>query len=186
MHCVFFPNPEYPLPIFGADIVATPKVITAAICDISPVHSADSIYYGLDLIAGQYKFKERRQLPEWADIFSDYVQFMRIRDNKEKDMFVELVSRYLDIYIEHVYGAKRDQNWINNMKRMDDQIWYCKQQRQNKKTKAGVRMVGDRRMSKLQYWSPATTLCPEPFIDINIPPGQTDRWALRYEFYTVD
>ncbi len=136
MHCVFFPNPEYPLPIFGADIVATPKIITAAICDISPVHKANSIYYGLDLIAQQYKFKERRQLPEWADIFSDYVQFMRIRDNKEKDMFVELVSRYLDIYIEHVYGAKRDQNWINNMKRMDDQIWYCKQQRQNKKTKA--------------------------------------------------
>ena len=57
---------------------------------------------------------------------------------------------------------------------------------ENKKTKAGVRMVGDRRMSKLQYWSPATTLCPEPFIDINIPPGQTDRWAVRYEFYTVD
>lgn len=51
-------------------------------------------------------------------------------------MFVQLVERYLDIYIEHVYGAERDPQWINTMKRMDDQIWYCKQQRQNKKTKA--------------------------------------------------
>ena len=57
---------------------------------------------------------------------------------------------------------------------------------ENTKTKAGVRMIGDRGMSKLIYWSPATTLCPEPFIDINIPPGQADRWALRYEFYTVE
>ena len=61
---------------------------------------------------------------------------MRIRDDKEKRMFVQLVERYLDIYIEYVYGAERDKNWINTMKRMDDQIWYCKQQRQNKKTKA--------------------------------------------------
>ena len=116
MHCVLYPSVDYPIPIFGADIVATPKVITAAICDISPVHGTDNIYYGIDLIANQYKFKERRKLPEWADIFSDYVQFMRIRDNKEKHMFIQLVDRY--------------------MKRMDDQIWYCKQQRQNKKTKA--------------------------------------------------
>ena len=136
MHCVFFPDPNYPLPIFGADIVATPKVITAAIADISPVYNASSIYYGLDLIASQYKFKEPRALPEWADIFSPFCQFMRIRDDEEKGMFVQLVERYLDIYIEHVYGAERDPKWINTMKRMDDQIWYCKQQRQNKKTKA--------------------------------------------------
>ena len=144
MHCVFFPNPEYPLPIFGADIVATPKVITAAICDISPVHNASSIYYGLDIIASQYKFKEPRALPEWADIFSPFCQFMRIRDDKEKRMFVQLVERYLDIYIEHVYGAERDKNWINTMKRMDDQIWYCKQQKRNDKTRGILKQWFDK------------------------------------------
>ena len=30
MHCVLYPSVDYPIPIFGADIVATPKVITAA------------------------------------------------------------------------------------------------------------------------------------------------------------
>ena len=57
---------------------------------------------------------------------------------------------------------------------------------ENRRTGAGVRMDGDRPMSKLQYWSPSTTLCPEPFIDLKIPPGQADRWSLRYEFYSLD
>ena len=56
---------------------------------------------------------------------------------------------------------------------------------ENRRTGAGVRMDGDRPMSKLQYWSPSTTLCPEPFIDLKIPPGQADRWSLRYGFYSL-
>ena len=57
---------------------------------------------------------------------------------------------------------------------------------ENRRTGAGVRMDGDRPMSKLYFWSPATTLCPEPFIDLKIPPGQADRWSLRYRFYSLD
>ncbi len=57
---------------------------------------------------------------------------------------------------------------------------------ENRKVKAGVRMATDKPMSKLQFWSPHTTLCPEPFIDLKIGPGQADRWSIRYEFYTLD
>ena len=57
---------------------------------------------------------------------------------------------------------------------------------ENRRTGAGVRMDGDRPMSKLQFWSPSTTLCPEPFIDLKIPPGQADRWSLLYHFYSLD
>ncbi len=57
---------------------------------------------------------------------------------------------------------------------------------ENRKVKAGVRMQTDKPMSKLQFWSPHTTLCPEPFIDLKIAPGQADRWSIRYEFYTLD
>ena len=52
--------------------------------------------------------------------------------------------------------------------------------------KAGVRVATDRPLAKLQYWSPRTTLCPEPFIDLKLAPGQADRWSIRYEFYTLD
>lgn len=57
---------------------------------------------------------------------------------------------------------------------------------ENRKVKAGVRMATDKPLSKLQFWAPNTTLCPEPFIDLTISPGQADRWSIRYEFYTLD
>lgn len=57
---------------------------------------------------------------------------------------------------------------------------------ENRKTKAGVRMATDKPLSKLQLWSPSTTICPEPFIDLNLEPGQADRWSIRYEFYGIE
>jgi hypothetical protein len=57
---------------------------------------------------------------------------------------------------------------------------------ENKAVKAGVRMQADKPLSKLQFWSPHTTLCPEPHIKLHLAPGQSDRWTLRYEFYELD
>ena len=57
---------------------------------------------------------------------------------------------------------------------------------ENRKVRAGVRVTTDRPLARLQFWSPRTTLCPEPFIDLEITPGQADRWSIRYEFYTLD
>ena len=37
LHCVFFPDPCYELPIFGADLVVNSNNISAAIVDLSPV-----------------------------------------------------------------------------------------------------------------------------------------------------
>ena len=54
------------------------------------------------------------------------------------------------------------------------------------KVNAGVRVSTDRPLARLQYWSPRTTLCPEPFVDLDISPGHADRWVTRYEFYTLD
>ena len=37
LHCVFFPDPCYDLPIFGADLVVNSNNISAGIVDLSPV-----------------------------------------------------------------------------------------------------------------------------------------------------
>ncbi len=50
---------------------------------------------------------------------------------------------------------------------------------------AGVRFTGDRPLSKLVFWSIRTTLCPEPYVDIRVVPGQETTWKIRYEFYTL-
>lgn len=56
---------------------------------------------------------------------------------------------------------------------------------ENTKVKAGVRLTGDRPLSRLLFWSPSTTLCPEPHVDIRVGVGESDRWTLKYEFYTM-
>lgn len=57
---------------------------------------------------------------------------------------------------------------------------------ENTKTGAGVRIRGDRPLSKLAFWSNSKNLSPEPFIAINVAPGQEFTWKIAYEFYTIE
>jgi len=56
---------------------------------------------------------------------------------------------------------------------------------ENVKTGAGVRITCNRPVSKIVYWSSPTTQCPEPYIDIDIQPGETFSWNISYDFYTL-
>lgn len=56
---------------------------------------------------------------------------------------------------------------------------------ENRKTKAGVRIRGDRPLVKLVFWCIRTTLCPEPYINIHVAPGQEEKWKIAYDFYTL-
>jgi hypothetical protein len=51
---------------------------------------------------------------------------------------------------------------------------------------AGVRITCDRPLSRLVYWSSTTTQCPEPYIDIIIPPGESYTWTITYDFYLIN
>lgn len=53
-------------------------------------------------------------------------------------------------------------------------------------TGAGVRITGDKPLSDLAYWSIHTTLCPEPYINIEVEPGKVFEWDIRYDFYVND
>jgi len=57
---------------------------------------------------------------------------------------------------------------------------------ENIKTGAGVRIKGDRPLLKLVLWACPTTLCPEPYIQLKVQPGEEFTWNLTYEFYTFD
>jgi hypothetical protein len=57
---------------------------------------------------------------------------------------------------------------------------------ENRKAGAGVRIRGDRPLSRMMLWSIRTTVCPEAYIDLKIEPGQEFKWNYLYEFYTLD
>jgi len=56
---------------------------------------------------------------------------------------------------------------------------------ENRNTGAGVRITSDRPMVQLRFWTIRATLCPEPFIQLRIEPGRTEKWQTRYQFYTL-
>jgi hypothetical protein len=56
---------------------------------------------------------------------------------------------------------------------------------ENRRTRGGVRITGDRPLSKLLFWSAWKTSCPEPYIDMTIAPGKQFTWRITYDFYEL-
>jgi hypothetical protein len=56
---------------------------------------------------------------------------------------------------------------------------------ENRKTGAGVHVTGDRPLTRFGYWSIRTVVSPEPYIDLNIEPGQQFAWTYTYDYYTT-
>ena len=56
---------------------------------------------------------------------------------------------------------------------------------ENRKTGAGVRITGDKPITRIVFWACNTTACPEPYIDFDIQPGESFSWNIVYRFYTL-
>ncbi|MDR0795418.1 MAG: hypothetical protein LBE79_05085 [Tannerella sp.] len=55
---------------------------------------------------------------------------------------------------------------------------------ENHNTGCGVRITADRPVLKIAYWSSTLTQCPEPYMEIDIQPGESFTWDITYDFYT--
>lgn len=53
------------------------------------------------------------------------------------------------------------------------------------KTGAGVHISSDRPVARFVLWASNRVFCPEPYIDIDVPPGSSIRWNIGYRFYTT-
>lgn len=52
-------------------------------------------------------------------------------------------------------------------------------------TGAAVRIRGDRPITKLIVWSASRTVCPEPYVDASVAPGEETTWRITYEFSQI-
>lgn len=52
----------------------------------------------------------------------------------------------------------------------------------NLKTGAAVEFKGDAPITRMVFWAVERAACPEPFIDIHLAPGQSQKWSSRYRF----
>ncbi len=137
LHCVFFPDPSYELPIFGADLVVNSNTISAAIVDLSPVGEdlPDSLNSQMRSLKVP-KFNEPGKLPEWGFIFSPYVCFIRPVDFLEEKLFLELIGEYLSLLMSLLVRVGEDEiNSLDTMDRLNYQKRYCLNQKRNSKTR---------------------------------------------------
>lgn len=137
LHCVMFPRSEYPLPVFGCDIVAGRGGISAAIADLSPTSPEKTLspnyVDGLSKLT-KANFSEVRELPPWADIFSDFCLFVRPQNSTEEQNFLELASGYLRIHCKQAIAS----NTVSPQQQqlyLAGQRYYCTKQQQNDKTR---------------------------------------------------
>jgi len=134
LHCIWYPDPEFNLPIFGADIVANNNNVSAAITDISPVDGiGHPIYDDIADISRFFNFDNNRDVPSWGNIFSPYCKFASLRTDEERDTFCRVVNQYLDVYAGAVWKSIRD-NYGADL-RYEGQLQYCKNQKLNDKTR---------------------------------------------------
>jgi len=56
---------------------------------------------------------------------------------------------------------------------------------ENHKTGAGVRIIGDHPLWRINFWSVRTTVCPEAYVEVKADPGKEMSWRLTYDFYTA-
>jgi len=135
LHCVFFPDPKFDIPIFGMDLVKINDVVSAAIVDLSPASQNQVIKYEKFLSEiDKSSFTSLREIPNWGEIFSKNVLFASLKTKSEKNDFCRVVDQYLSILINLSREAKPEFNEEIIQDRIDYQKKYCVQQMKNEKT----------------------------------------------------
>jgi phycocyanobilin:ferredoxin oxidoreductase len=137
LHCVMFPRPEYPLPMFGCDIVASKVGISAAIADLSPTSPdktlSESYKKQLQSLNLQ-SFSQHRELPPWADIFSEYCLFIRPQTEQEEQDFLYYTEEMLSIHSQQAVIAQPLSPQQQELY-LAGQEYYCNKQQKNDKTR---------------------------------------------------
>jgi phycocyanobilin:ferredoxin oxidoreductase len=137
LHCVMFPRPDYPLPMFGCDIVAGKAGISAAIVDLSPTSPDRTLsenYYRALSALPSIPFSQPRDLPPWGDIFSEFCLFIRPETPEEEQQFLQQVENFLTI---HCTCASESQPVSPDQESLylNGQRDYCTKQQKNDKTR---------------------------------------------------
>ncbi len=162
LHCVMFPCPNYPLPIFGVDLVGSHKGISAAIVDLSPVTRDRFLpqnYRSILTNLPDLKFSQPRDLPVWGNIFSEFCLFIRPINAEEEKLFLQRVKQFLTLHCQIAIATLPVASRLKQAELLAGQRYYCLQQQQNDKTRRVLeKSLGktwtDRYMNTMLFDSP--------------------------------
>ena len=138
LHCVMFPRSNYPLPIFGVDLVGSAAGISAAIVDLSPVNRdrlLSPAYRQVLANLPQTDFAQPRNLPEWGHIFSEFCLFIRPSNRTEEILFLRRVEQFLNLHCQMAISTAAVVAPAQLEEILTGQRYYCQQQQKNDKTR---------------------------------------------------
>ncbi len=171
LHCVMFPRPNYPLPIFGVDLVGSKGRIGAAIVDLSPVtrEGAAPRQRQDRVLANSYRnvlanlnpveFSQPRDLPPWGDIFSEFCLFVRPVDPLEEKLFFARVKEFLTLHCQIAISTSPVSSRLEKAEILAVQHYYCTKQQQNDKTRRVLEKSLDREWTD-RYMTTMLFDCP--------------------------
>ncbi len=113
LHCVFFPDPKFDIPIFGMDLVKINDIVSAAIVDLSPASKNQGLKYEKLLNeVDKSSFTSLREIPNWGEIFSKNVFFASLKSKSEKNDFcrVQMKNEKTSMVLLKYF----DEKWVNN------------------------------------------------------------------------
>ncbi|MGB5708662.1 MAG: hypothetical protein WBM41_17765 [Arenicellales bacterium] len=64
----------------------------------------------------------------------------------------------------------------------DDPGGYNSAKVRNLRTGAAVEFSGSAPITRMAFWAVERAACPEPFINLNLSPGQSQEWTIHYRF----
>lgn len=56
---------------------------------------------------------------------------------------------------------------------------------ENKNAGIGARITSDRPIIRFNFWTRKETVCPEPYIQLQVQPEKIEKWETRYQYYTL-
>ena len=133
LHANIFPTPSIDIPILGFDMIALGNKITGLFFDYTPTLTTFArLEYDLDKLDTAYTKSTKRQLPKWADFFSN--KFYCIEPSLEELPLIlndikQSIKKYFDLYNSELARYNL---------RIKKQNEYCEGQKKNDKTKKAL------------------------------------------------
>ncbi|BAU64669.1 phycocyanobilin:ferredoxin oxidoreductase [Stanieria sp. NIES-3757] len=138
LHCVMFPRTNYPLPIFGVDLVGSQGQIGAAIVDLSPANSQGALPQNYQQVLANLppvQFDQPRELPAWGDIFSEFCLFVRPTNSQEEALFLKQVNHFITLHCQIAITTASVSSLAQQEEILAGHHYYCAKQQQNDKTR---------------------------------------------------
>lgn len=130
MHVAAFSRSEYPMPIFGYDVICGKKKVTGCFHDISPTGRHSKTCEEFSKLTKSYDLGKKRELPEWAKaIFSENMVASGQPNESECVVLAELGGHMLQYWLEELSSLDPTNEYIS--KHENAKAKYCENQLKN-------------------------------------------------------